>query len=86
MLIDYYDMLLPMCSVGHAGRGKGPDFMIALFAKTWFLWWLLAGVVVLRWFHGVRAIDPEPAHRFVYDVQSGKLIEVEGAQAVGKAA
>jgi hypothetical protein len=33
-------------------------FMIALFAKTWFLWWLLASVVVLRWFHGVIVVDP----------------------------
>jgi len=32
--------------------------MIALFAKTWFLWWLLASVVVLRWFHGVVVVDP----------------------------
>jgi carbonic anhydrase len=27
-----------------------------------------------------------PIYGFIYDVQSGKLIEVEGAQAVGKAA
>jgi carbonic anhydrase len=27
-----------------------------------------------------------PIHGFIYDVHSGKLIEVEGAQAVGKAA
>jgi hypothetical protein len=42
-------------------------FMIALFAKTWFLWWLLASVVVLRWFHGVIVVDPrdtqDPAKR-----------------------
>ncbi len=27
-----------------------------------------------------------PIYGFIYDVQSGKLIEVEGAQAIGKAA
>jgi hypothetical protein len=32
--------------------------MIALFAKTWFLWWLLASVVILRWFHAVAVVDP----------------------------
>jgi hypothetical protein len=32
--------------------------MIALFAKTWFLWWLLASVVILRWFHAVAVADP----------------------------
>ena len=32
--------------------------MTALFAMTWFLWWLLASVVVLRWFQGVAVVDP----------------------------
>jgi hypothetical protein len=35
--------------------------MIALFAKTWFLWWLLASVVILRWFHAVAVVDPSDA-------------------------
>ena len=25
--------------------------MIPFMEKTWFLWWLLATVVILRWFH-----------------------------------
>jgi hypothetical protein len=39
-----------------------------LFIETWFLWWMLAIVVVLRWFHllsagtqmeGLDALAPE---------------------------
>jgi hypothetical protein len=36
--------------------------MIALFEKTWFLWWLLASVVIVRWFHGVAVVDPRGGH------------------------
>ena len=25
--------------------------MILFIQKTWFLWWILASVVILRWFH-----------------------------------
>jgi len=25
--------------------------MIPFFEKTWFLWWIFAVVVILRWFH-----------------------------------
>ena len=25
--------------------------MIPFFQKTWFLWWILATLVILRWFH-----------------------------------
>ncbi len=25
--------------------------MIPFFEKTWFLWWILATLVILRWFH-----------------------------------
>jgi hypothetical protein len=25
--------------------------MILFFQKTWFLWWILATFVILRWFH-----------------------------------
>ncbi|HXM61314.1 MAG TPA: hypothetical protein VN950_10695 [Terriglobales bacterium] len=32
--------------------------MIDFFEKTWLLWWLLAGLVILRWFHGIRVADP----------------------------
>lgn len=32
--------------------------MIALFEKTWLLWWLLASLVVLRWFQGISVADP----------------------------
>jgi hypothetical protein len=51
-------MLLPDMLDGARGRGRKRDFMIALFAKTWFLWWLLASVVILRWFHAVAVVDP----------------------------
>jgi hypothetical protein len=29
--------------------------MIAFFEKTWYLWWLLANVVIVRWFHGLSS-------------------------------
>jgi hypothetical protein len=25
--------------------------MIEFFAKTWFLWWIIAGLAIVRWFH-----------------------------------
>ena len=51
-------MLLSDVLDGARGRGRKRDIMIALFAKTWFLWWLLASVVILRWFHAVAVVDP----------------------------
>ena len=27
--------------------------MTLFFAKTWFLWWILATVLIVRWFHAV---------------------------------
>ena len=54
-------MLLSDVSDGARGRGRKRDIMIALFAKTWFLWWLLASVVILRWFHAVAVVDPSDA-------------------------
>lgn len=29
--------------------------MILFIEKTWFLWWMLAIIIVLRWFHVVSA-------------------------------
>lgn len=25
--------------------------MIVFLQKTWFLWWILASILILRWFH-----------------------------------
>ena len=25
--------------------------MVPFFQKTWFLWWILATLIILRWFH-----------------------------------
>lgn len=33
--------------------------MAAFFAKTWFLWYAIAVVIIMRWFH-VAASDKEP--------------------------
>jgi hypothetical protein len=33
-------------------------FMISFLEKTWLLWWLLASLVVLRWFRGISLVDP----------------------------
>ena len=32
--------------------------MLALFEKTWVLWWMLAVVVIVRWFHVLSAAAP----------------------------
>jgi hypothetical protein len=32
--------------------------MLALFEKTWVLWWMLAVMIILRWFHVVSATAP----------------------------
>ena len=32
--------------------------MLAFFEKTWVLWWMLAVVVILRWFHVLSAAAP----------------------------
>jgi hypothetical protein len=32
--------------------------MISFLAKTWFVWWMLAVVFILRWFH-VLSAHPE---------------------------
>jgi hypothetical protein len=57
MLIDYV-VCFPSAGIGALWIG---DFMIALLEKTWFLWWLLAGVIVLRWFQAVSVADPRDA-------------------------
>jgi hypothetical protein len=33
-------------------------FIFVFIAKTWFLWWILAILIVLRWFHLVAAARP----------------------------
>ncbi len=35
--------------------------MISFIAKTWWLWWMLAIVVAVRWFHLLEANQMEPA-------------------------
>ena len=32
--------------------------ILMFFAKTWFLWWMLAILIVLRWFHLVASARP----------------------------
>jgi hypothetical protein len=31
--------------------------MIGFIEKTWFLWWVFASLVILRWFHVVRSSE-----------------------------
>jgi len=33
--------------------------MLAFFAKTWFLWWSFAVVVILRWFQVAAAANEQ---------------------------
>ncbi len=55
--------------------------MATFFANTWFLWWMVAVVIVVRWFH-VAAVDeieeqqlPARASDEGTVLGSGKLIE-----------
>jgi hypothetical protein len=36
--------------------------MLALFEKTWVLWWMLAVAIILRWFHVLSAAAPRDPH------------------------
>ena len=39
--------------------------MIGFIAKTWVAWWVLASLMILRWFHVLRSsetIEPELDH------------------------
>ena len=58
MLIDYVVCFCPKRWLGAGSSMGGHTFMIALFEKTLLLWWLLGGLVVLRWFHGICVADP----------------------------
>ncbi len=45
------------------GRGRRRalrerDVMVEFIAKTWFLWWAVAAVIIIRWF-SVVAVDTE---------------------------
>ena len=41
--------------------------MTEFFEKTWFVWWVFACVVILRWFHVISsshdiAVEADPGH------------------------
>lgn len=65
--------------------------MAEFFTNTWFLWWMLAVIIIVRWFH-VAAVDdseeqplPTRASNEANVLGSGKLINVADATNVGKA-
>ncbi len=43
--------------------------MIHFFESTWFLWWIFAVVVIIRWFHVVAVVnqDWEETTEFVFE-------------------
>jgi hypothetical protein len=43
--------------------------VILFIAKTWFLWWMLAIVVAVRWFHLLSAKRMESADQSVSEAQ-----------------
>jgi len=43
---------------------EGTNSMLALFEKTWVLWWMLAVLVILRWFHVLSAGAPRDPYEF----------------------
>lgn len=49
--------------------------MIEAFAKTWFIWWMIATLAILRWFHLVSSsrleLEPEDAGAEHEDIQGG---------------
>jgi hypothetical protein len=47
---------MPLLVVAILWLGTRPfleEIVIAFMAKTWFLWWMFAIVVILRWFHAL---------------------------------
>jgi hypothetical protein len=50
--------------------------VISFFEKTWFLWWILATLFILLWFH---RFSSHPEMRAVEAVDSGE--EEEGVTA-----
>jgi hypothetical protein len=54
--------------------------MILFLQKTWFVWWILANLFILRWFY---VFSSHPDERFLETADSA---EVEGASAIGKVA
>jgi hypothetical protein len=49
--------------------------MIEAFAKTWFIWWMIATLAILLWFHLVSSsrleLEPEDAGAEHEDIQDG---------------
>ena len=37
------------------------EIVIAFMEKTWFLWWMFAIVVIVRWFHALPLDTPSEA-------------------------
>jgi hypothetical protein len=96
---------MPLLVVAILWLGTRPfleEIVIAFMAKTWFLWWMFAIVVILRWFHALPlntqsdALD-EPRslrERGIHDAgdftarNAGSLLldQGQGASAIGIAA
>jgi hypothetical protein len=49
--------------------------LIGFIEKTWFLWWIFAVIVILRWFSAASVdppIEPYAPEKFPHDRQSGQ--------------
>jgi len=48
--------------------------MADFFSHTWFVWWTLAIVVVLRWLHVIAPYNPEDASQLDRDDEESQYL------------
>jgi phosphatidylethanolamine-binding protein (PEBP) family uncharacterized protein len=54
--------------------------MLAFLGQTWFLWWILAVLSILRWFHNVAADVSEDVTAYEDDSDDGRRAAQHGLQ------
>jgi hypothetical protein len=56
--------------------------MLAFLEQTWFLWWILAALAILRWFHNVAADGAEDVTAYEDDSDDGSRTARLGLQSL----
>ena len=51
--------------------------MLAFLGETWFLWWLFAVILILRWFHHITADVSEYVTSYEDDSDDGGVARHE---------
>jgi len=56
--------------------------VIPFIQKTWFLWWILATLFILRWFH-LFSSDPDEGSLEVPESGEGKAVTASNQNTLG---